>query len=144
MTQELTDRVFAARFSNRLNEREAIVLHLLYEAGGGHFGRQSAISGEDIRAHAERFGVVMNRRSLSDAVAMLIDLWRIPIGTSKAPPAGYFLTVTDEDQEEAAAELVKQGVSMLRRAMVLSPKTKYGRELLGQITAEFKEEERAA
>lgn len=137
MTQTLTDRIFQARFGNKLNEREELVLWILSDSGEGHFGRANAISGEDIRSQAERRGFRMNRRSLSEVVASLVDVHRIPIGTSKAPPAGYFLTVSDEDQEQAAGELVSQAKAMLHRASILSPKSMHGRELLGQLQAQY-------
>jgi hypothetical protein len=145
MTPELTSVIFEARFSGKLAPRERVVLDMLcgeVKGDDGHFGRNEAITGPQIREKALQLGVRMDRRMLSDAVATLIETWHIPIGTSKGAkgsPAGYFLTVSDEDQEKAFDELWAQIRSMIRRARVLSPKTRHGRQLVGQLAAEFEE-----
>jgi hypothetical protein len=147
MTRELESLIVAAYESGELSHPENFVLDCLMLqviTRRPERGRDVAMSGERLRELLAGAGHRTDRRALSAIIARLIEHFRIPIGTSKGSPSGYFLTITDADQESAALELWAQIRSMIRRAQILSPRTRHGREILGQLEAELADAERIA
>lgn len=135
MTTDLLALVFAARTNktNPLERSDEILLSLL------PCGRHMAVSGDLLRRIlAFRLARPVSRRQLSIIIARLINDHRIPVGTSKASPAGYFLVETNDDRKAAAKVCWDQIAQMIRRARVLSPDTLYGRVLLGQQLLEMR------
>lgn len=54
-------------------------------------------------------------RLVKDSIKQLIEVFGIPIGASRRPPAGYFLIVTPADAEAAARPLLAEIHSLSRR-----------------------------
>lgn len=112
-----------------LSAEERAVLSLLTEARGA----SRAVSIDAIRAQTG-----MSYRAITTAVESLRTTQRMPIGSARGDPHGYFLIVSADDLETTVRPLKHQALSMLRVVSSLEGrgKSRLG-ELLGQLTIEL-------
>lgn len=82
----------------------------VYVALLDHWGRASAINQECL---ADATG--LNPRLVRDVITSLIVAHGVPIGSSSAPPHGYFIIATPEEAADAYRMLRGHGLSILQR-----------------------------
>lgn len=135
MRSTLAQLVYFARMTSAMRPSYRAVLDALWERKP--FGANQAMSLADVQEWCRLHGCVVSDRLIKAAVKELIEKYHIPIGASRQAPVGYFLIVSDEDAQKAVNHLEAEALSLLRRCRVLSPKSDYGRQLLGQLEVEF-------
>ena len=80
---------------------------------------------------------VLTDRQVKAAVKELLEVHRIPIGSSKVPGSnGYYFILTEEDRQQAETSLIADIISLAARLKVINPKSAYARLLQGQIVLE--------
>lgn len=80
---------------------------------------------------------VLTDRQVKAAVKELLEVHRIPIGSSKVPGSnGYYFILTEEDRQQAETSLIADIISLAARLKVINPKSRYARLLQGQIGLE--------
>jgi hypothetical protein len=120
-------------FAAPLSDCERDVLTALY--GLGAFGKAMILSTDDMHAKwiAHR-NKVHDRRKVRAAIKTLIEVYDLPIGSSRIPgDNGYYFLVNDEEAEDASRHLRNEIMSLFRRLKVISPKSAFVKQLQGQI-----------
>lgn len=127
---EVRRRVDAVLLENMLTTCEEQILRII----GYAYGTKNALSIDNIQRILEnRADYGYSDRQIKGAVKCLIEQFGIPIGSSRQQPYGYYLVVSDQDAEDAVRPLRNEIFSLLRRIQALSPKSKFVRELQGQL-----------
>jgi hypothetical protein len=132
--EDIKMRIDAALIHEALTPVERAVLECLMQ-GHPTFGRQSTMT----IAYMQSMCVFRDKksyspRSIKGAVKSLLEVYNIPIGSSRTPgDCGYWVIVSDEEAEEASRPLRNEIFSMFRRLAIISPKSAFVRKLNGQI-----------
>jgi len=78
----------------------------------------------------------LNERSVKAAVEELRTVFRLPIGSRREKPAGYFWICSPEDQDEGTKAYRRQLITTARTLRILDSPERL-RELLGQLQVEL-------
>jgi hypothetical protein len=127
--REKMNMAFAANLSDC--ERAVLSLMNYYQA----FGKDFIISTDRMHSIWQSRGEkVHDRRKVRAAIKTLIEVYDLPIGSSRTPgDNGYFFCVLDAEAEAATQHLKNEIMSLFRRIKVLSPKSDFVRKLNGQL-----------
>jgi hypothetical protein len=133
MPVEIQKRIWDAFESTKLSDCQYVVLCQVIDRPG----RCKAIKISEMQWQWELGEwFIYSDREIKGAVKSLVEDFEIPIGSSRAKPAGYYLIVTPEDAEAAVKPLLAEIRSLAHRCRILSPKSQYVRHLLGQLSVE--------
>lgn len=99
------------------------------------FGKRHIISTDDMQGIWRMCGSkVHDRRAVRAAIKTLLEVYDIPIGSSRTPgDNGYWFIQNDDEAEEATRHLKNEIMSLFRRIKVLSPKSAFVKQLQGQL-----------
>ena len=125
--EEVRDRIASAILTLPTPSNEYDVLSVL--KGRDAFGRHRAVSIETIQTF-----LPLSQRAVRDTIKTLLEEHDIPIGSSRIPGQhGYFFCISDEDAAFATRHLKNEIFSLFARIKKLDPKSKFVRELQGQM-----------
>jgi hypothetical protein len=134
---DLQQRIAAARKNKSLSGCARAVLNVLADPLSPHAGMTSAICIASLqRKWTNLTGRCWNDREIKGAVEELRVTYRIPVGSSRRKPYGYFLAVTDEELQATAEVYISQALSMLKHATIFSPRSNYVRHRLRRLELE--------
>lgn len=91
-------------------------------------GWRNAITAAELMEISDK----LDARKVKGAVEELRRVFRLPIGSRRGSPAGYFWICSIEDQDEGTREYRQQVLTAFRTLRVLDSKERV-RELLGQL-----------
>lgn len=137
-TQERIDRALADSTLTGCARAVLIVL-----ASRPAVGREHAISIADLQ-RVFRFevqggpaaGRAYSDREIKGSVKALIETFRVPIGSARQEPYGYWILRTPEERDEAVRPIRAEVISLLNRWRVLDNQSAIAAELAGQIALE--------
>lgn len=120
-------------FAANLSDVERSVLSALHT--GGAYGKHMIISTDDMHAKWRSRGEkVHDRRAVRAAIKTLLEVYDLPIGSSRTPgDNGYWFIISDDEAEDASRHLRNEIFSLFRRLKVINPRSKFVRELQGQV-----------
>lgn len=132
--EDILRRVGVALLSPDLTKTEKMVLDCLIRENA--FGLHKVVSIAKIQGWASAVPPhrIPTDRTIKDAVKRLLEVYDVPIGSSRIPGRnGYAFICTDKDAEDASRPLRNEIYSMFRRLKVISPKSSFVRQLQGQF-----------
>jgi len=99
------------------------------------YGKAKMVSTDDMYvAWNRRMQKVHDRRAVRAAIKTLLEVYDLPIGSSRTPgDNGYWFIVSDAEAEDASRHLRNEIFSLFRRLKVISPRSAFVRQLQGQI-----------
>lgn len=119
---------------DQLSRNEQAVLRLLLRARG----RENAVL---VPAVAE--AVDLPVREARKTVKALIEVHKIPIGSSMSEPAGWYLCVTADEAAKNQRAFRRRALSVMRRSRAFHPThSVIVAKMLGQVFADFDEVDR--
>jgi hypothetical protein len=133
---EISLRISDARATNKLSPCESDVLDLLSESVC--LGRDKALGIAAMQAVWERRGKrVWPDRSIKDSVKQLLEIFEVPIGSSRARgSSGYYFLSDSEDLEAAERPLRAEIISLVKRLKTINPKSRFAQHIAGQLQME--------
>lgn len=111
----------------RLNGDEQRVLDAL----AGRRGRARALSAPSLAAMTG-----LDERYVRDVVKRLVEVHRVPIGSTTSRPPGYYIIAGDEERRQVRASLIRRAVSILQRARAYD-RGPWVDQLIGQLQLEL-------
>jgi hypothetical protein len=133
LPNDLHKLIVSARSSETLSACGRAILDVLTDPCRLRVGKQSAISIARLQElWMQLWGEHWCDRDIKKAVKELVEEHRIPVGSSRVEPYGYYLAVSDEDIEAAERPLRREIQSLAARLKTFNPKSDYVRHILGQ------------
>ena len=157
----MTDSLFpdlGPTIEQRIQQIDAEILNLLMGKSGGPLGlclsddqklilralryRRGAANAISIRELQTTRGAIMSDRAIKAVVHELRTTYRLPIGSNKGTPAGYYIMISPEDHAILRAQILDQVRAELEVLKATSgPHAAI--ELLGQLRIEVGSQEAA-
>jgi hypothetical protein len=126
---DVQEHVQNALYADDISQDARSVLTVIID--GLHFGGPNAIQLADLQA---KLLPRLSDRAIEACVKELVEFAGVPVGSTRSGTPGYYIIVTDDDAEMAAAPLLWEIASLARRVRVLSPKADIIRRIKGQQT----------
>lgn len=101
-------------------------------------GRAQALSAPSLAALTG-----LEERYVRELVKRLVEVHRVPIGSTTSRPPGYYIITGDEERQQVRASLIRRAVSILQRARAYE-RGPWVDELIGQLQLELERYEQNA